>query len=122
MDLDTLPRKNMRTPSRLLAVAAAALVAGCSTTNAIQKGNARLIPESVTFDYTRIAGVLDVNGRRQSVSILRYQCMSGVGTLVIEDRTTIDNVLISGDKPEDRLFKELCAAGAQLIQRQGVDR
>ena len=93
----------MRTTCRVLAAAVVALLAGCTTSAAIQKGNARLLPESVTFDYLWISGVVVANGSRHGVSTLRVQCQSGVGSLSIQNENPIDNVLASGNQPEDGL-------------------
>lgn len=104
----------MKLAHQCLVLAAAALLVGCSTPtpiDAIQKGNARLLPESFTFGGGRIAGIVDVGGQRYSVSTFQYQCQLGVGTLFTQDGGPIDNVLTSGDKPQDRLFRDLCMAG-----------
>jgi len=104
----------MTLASQCVVVAAAALLAGCTTPptiDGIRKGNARLLPDSFTFGGGRISGVVDVGGQRYGVSTFQYQCQLGVGAVFTQDGGPIDNVMNSGDRPEDRLFRELCAAG-----------
>jgi len=99
---------------RCLFVAAAALAAGCSTPasiDGIRQGSARLLPDSFTVSEGRIAGIVDVGGQRYGVSTYEYQCQLGIGTVFVQNGGPIDNVLSSGNRPQDGLFRELCAAG-----------
>lgn len=113
----------MRNLKQLLMTAGAvALIAGCaSPSSAVKSGTAQLLPSSVTASAGFISGVILAHGERRTISVPLYQCRAGVGAFVMDDGSAINNLLLSGDKPEDRMFRDLCAAGLSIAEKQGDD-
>ena len=96
-----------------------AVLSGCAgTRTVIQSGNARLLPNTVSESGGFIYGLIEANDRRHQVSIFTSDCERGTGTLFLDDSTgPINNVLRAGNKPEDDLFRQLCAAAGKAGER-----
>lgn len=102
------------------------LLSGCVTGGAITSGEAKLIPGSVSASFSQIDGLVDVKGERKTIFVHTTDCEKGTGTLfygkgyqtfVDDDAGSIENVMLRGQAPADRLFAQLCAAGMQIIVR-----
>ena len=103
--------------------AVGALLTGCATPDAqIRRGNASLLPQSVSANFHGVVLYIDtlveIRGQRHDVSVLEHDCEAGIGELHVDHDYiySVQHVLISGDKPEDRLFKEICETGMPLAQ------
>jgi hypothetical protein len=97
--------------ARIAALAAVMVLSGCaSTSSAIRNGSAKLLPNAVTGAEgdSFLYAVIEVNGERRKISVNTAGCVFNVGT-IFANAGFID-VLRDGDRPEDRLFRQICDA------------
>ncbi len=100
------------------------ILAGCSSTGPIKKGEYKLFPETVSVspfgnNYTIAAGI-DLAGKRNTVVTFYGDCSKRYGSVYIgralsDDR--LENLRLGGSDPADRLFAQLCQAGVPIADR-----
>ena len=125
----------MRTIDKVAFLGAAAavstlLLCGCASPVAsIKAGDGIILAQTVTVypttpnrDTNWTVGVLyEVAGVRTKVWVFATECQSGVGDLHI-DGEWIRNVIVTGDKPEDRLFDAICRVGMPVVYARARER
>ena len=116
--------------SRLLLIAAVAVLHGCATTprDQIAAGRARLIPDSVTIEpwglNYKVKGVVELKGERVGLQTWATDCQKGKGSLKSTDFVSngwtggswigFNELTATGTAAPDKLFRDICAAGLRL--------
>lgn len=106
--------------TQIINVAAAQQAKG----NPLRSSKAILISESVTYDAQSriVGGMIEVNGERTMILTGATFCASGSGILSTANGRFQENVLSSGDKKQDQLFRELCSEGRIKIRTAEIQR
>jgi hypothetical protein len=125
-----------RTLSVCVAVVALSGCAAPGMNDEISHGKATLIPTTVNASRFganyQISGVVEAGQQRTTVDAFATDCQMGFGTISNLDSSNyvhLENVMVSGTKPADKLFATMCRLGlpianrmdAQLSDRQRAD-
>jgi hypothetical protein len=110
-------------------VCVAAALSACatrptSTATYIERGDATLLPQSVTVDPDGlgiISALVSVDGVHKRISILASDCDDGIGHIAtLENDRRVPNrrvfAYVTGTTPADRLFASVCAVRRQLLK------
>lgn len=89
----------------------------------IERDEARIVPGTVSaqpngLEY-QITALTEAGGNRQPVYILATDCRYGHARNILAGsaglETAAGHVLLNGDRPEDRMFTQLCNEGMPLV-------
>lgn len=117
----------MKSKKLMLAAAVATLlVGGCATTatEVATGGKATVIPGTVTVEphgrNFKISALVDVGGERKRFETFATYCQKEQGALMGSGGRDvyIDNNILNGPKPSDRLFTEICEQGMPEAYRR----
>jgi len=116
------PKKVTLRPMRSFhALALSLLLFACATATIptatyIERGQAKLLPETVVVDpdgTRKVSALVSINGERRKIAILSSDCNDGVGSISTFDDTRGRKnrqilAFAGGDKPADSLFVAVC--------------
>ena len=111
------------------AIFSALLLCSCaSTTNVVEKPNAKLLRETVNVKWDNsVQGVVSSGGNRTVVGSSSEDCERGSGTLLLNgsrggahtkllgSSDQMNDVNAGGDRPQDKVFAQLCAARKEIV-------
>lgn len=111
------------------ALCMAAALAACATrptptATYIERGDATLLPQSVSVDPDGlgiVSALVSVDGVHKRISILASDCDDGIGHIAtLENDRRVPNrrvfAYVTGTTPADKLFASVCAIRRQLLK------